>query len=234
MNDPISLIRNFLLSDKELMESAMETVELSDGQVLFHRGDIGDAFYLIQTGQIRIFTLDQEGKEITLNTLSAGETLGELALVDAQPRSASASSVGCSSLLRLNRDDFLRRIHNSPILTNCIIQLLSGRARHMTEYIERLGHWARMIIDGQYNQVIKAIEEVDPKGDRALAAVAGSIGQMVKAVQEREENLRKEVVQLRIEIDEEKRKRQVDEIVNNEAFDKMLQLAKQRRKSNPT
>jgi hypothetical protein len=57
---------------------------------------------------------------------------------------------------------------------------------------------------------------------------------MVKAVQEREETLRKEVVQLRIEIDEEKRKRQVDEIVNNEAFDRMLQLAKQRRKSNQT
>lgn len=225
------MLRNFLLEDKQWREKVMETVNLADGQILFHRGDSGDAFYLIETGQIRIFTVDQAGKEITLNTLHAGETLGEMALLDAQPRSASARAVGACVLLRLNRDDFLERVRNSPTLTQYIIELLSGRARHMTDYIEDLGHWARMIIDGHYSEVIKSIEQVDTKGDRALAAVADSLRQMVQAVQEREENLRQEVFQLRIEIDEEKRKRQVEDITNSESFEKMIELAKQRRQS---
>ncbi len=225
------MLRNFLLEDKQWREKVMETVHLADGQILFHRGDRGDAFYLIETGQIRIFTADRAGKEITLNTLHAGEMLGEMALLDEQPRSASARAVGECVLLRLNREGFLERVRNSPALTQYVIELLSGRARHMTEYIEDLGHWARMIIDGHYSEAIASIEQVDTKGDRALAAVADSLRQMVKAVQQREENLRQEVCQLRIEIDEEKRKRQVEDITNTESFEKMIELAKQRRQA---
>jgi hypothetical protein len=56
-----------------------------------------------------------------------------------------------------------------------------------------MGHWARLIIDGQYNQVIEIVEQLDPEGDRALVAVADSLKEMVKAVQEREESLRQEI-----------------------------------------
>lgn len=230
MIDPVLEMRQILLSDQEMIAHVMETVSLSDGQVLFHRGDPGDAFYLIEAGQIRIYTLDKEGREMTLNTLSAGETLGEMALLDAQPRSASAMAVGDSTLLRLSRADFLHQVQTSPRLSECVVQILSGRARHMTDYIERLGLWACMVIDGKYNEVIQSIEQSDTKGDRALAAVAGSLRQMVKAVQEREEKLRQEVVQLRIEIDQEKRQRQVEEITGSEGFLSMVERAKQRRR----
>lgn len=227
MTDPISLLRNLIASDKELLEKVMETVHLQDGQCLFHRGDPGDALYLIETGQIRIFTLDRDGKEITLNTMSTGETLGEMALLDGQPRSASAIAVGSCTLLHLKRDKFLERVYNSPILNRRIIKLLSERARHMTEYIEQLGHWTRLIVDGQYNQVIKSVEELDSQDERALTAVADSLKQMVKAVREREERLRQEVVQLRIEIDEQKRKRKVEEITKAEYFQDIVRLAEQ-------
>ncbi|MCA1991915.1 MAG: cyclic nucleotide-binding domain-containing protein [Coleofasciculus sp. S288] len=234
MTDSLEQLRNILREDPELRQNVIKTVHLSDGEILFHRGDPGDAFYLIETGQIRIFTLDREGKEITLNTLSAGETLGELALVDSQPRSASAIAIGSSTLLRLKGEDFLERVYKSPILTQCIIQLLSQRARHMTEYIEQLGHWARLIIDGQYDQVLKRIEEVDTRGERAVAAVAGSLRQMVKAVRQREERLLEEVTQLRIEIDQEKRKQQVEEITKTDVFKKLAKQAGRRRRAEPT
>lgn len=234
MTDSIEQLRKILLEDEDLQQNLMEMVHLSDGEILFNRGDPGDAFYLIETGQIRIFTFDREGKEITLNRLSAGETLGELALLDSQPRSASASAVGSSTLLRLKAQDFLDRMYESPILTRCVIWLLSQRARHMTEYIEQLGHWARLIIDGQYEQVLKRIEEVDTQGDRAVAAVAHSLRQMVRAVQEREERLLEEVSQLRIEIDQEKRKRQVEEITKTDVFKKLAKRAERRRQADRT
>ena len=75
------------------IQGVMETVHLDSSEVLFHRGDPGDAFYYVESGQVRIFTYDEEGRELTLNSLGAGEAFGELALVDEQPRSASVDAV---------------------------------------------------------------------------------------------------------------------------------------------
>lgn len=231
MIDPVNQLRKLLLEDTELLKTIVEPMQLADGHILFQRGDPGDALYIIESGQIRIVTFDQEGKEITLNTMVAGETLGELAILDAHPRSASAIAVGSCTLLRISRPDFLRRVYSSPALSACVIQILSGRIRYATEYIEQLGLWSRMIIDGEYDAVIQSIEQITAVTDRAVVAAANSIRQMVKVVQQREESLRQEVSQLRIEIDDEKRQRQVEEITNSESFQDLLKLAKQHRQS---
>ncbi|NJO19685.1 MAG: cyclic nucleotide-binding domain-containing protein [Spirulinaceae cyanobacterium RM2_2_10] len=90
-----------MTEDRELRRSAMRAVTLSDGEVLFRRGDPGDAFYIIEQGQIRIVTYDAADQEIALNLLGAGESFGELALVDGQPRwrvrsrSGSANCFAC-------------------------------------------------------------------------------------------------------------------------------------------
>ncbi|NEP00296.1 MAG: cyclic nucleotide-binding domain-containing protein [Symploca sp. SIO2E9] len=229
MKDTISLIRDFLRSDWELSQTVMKRVHLEDGQVLFRQGDVGDAFYLIESGQLRIYTYNHEGKEITLNTISTGETLGEMSLVDDQPRSASVVSIGSSTLLRLDRNEFLQRVRNHRELNQLIIQLLSQRIRYSIEYIERLGYWTQLIIDGKYNQVIRSIEKVNSQGNRALVAVANSLKQMLKTMQQREQSQRQEVVKLKLEIDEYKRQQQVEEIISSEYFDYLTQLAEQRR-----
>jgi CRP-like cAMP-binding protein len=216
------------------LQGAMKILQLADGEVLFNRGDAGDAFYVIDSGQVRIFTFDEGGQEITLNTLGAGEGFGELALLDDRPRSASVAAVGPTTLRRLHRDDFLARVHTSPTLTDTAIRLLSERARHMTDYIERLGHWARLVAEGNYNQAMDSIRDVEDTSDRALAAVADAVERMVKAVKEREEQLRQEVAQLRIEIDEAKRKRQVEEITETDYFQQLSQQARNLRKRSDT
>jgi CRP-like cAMP-binding protein len=224
-----SLAKVLLSEAENSLQDVIETVALEDGEVLFNRDDPGDAFYIVDSGQIRIFTFDEAGEELTLNTLRAGETLGELALVDSQPRTASVSAVGPAVLRRLRRDDFLDMVHNSPQLSQAVFRQLSQRARHMTEYIERLGHWARLVAVGQYNQAMASIENVEAS-DRALMAVADAVKQMVRAVKEREEKLREEVAQLRIEIDEERRKLRVAEIVETDYFQDLSQKARNFRK----
>jgi len=208
------------------IQEAMETVELKDGEVLFQRGDPGDAFYVVESGKVRIFTEDEEGREITLNTLGEGDPFGELALVDDRPRSASVGADGPATLRRLSRADFLSLIHTSPELTNVVIGLLSERTRHMTDYIERLGHWARLVAEGKYNKAMKGIRSQEGIEDRALMAVADAVENMVKAVKEREQQLKQEVAQLRIEIDQSKRKRQVDEITETDYFQNLTQQAR--------
>lgn len=226
MNDPTTLTDALLSDEGGQIRDAMETVQLDDGEILFNRGDPGDAFYVIDAGHIRIFTLDEAGRELTLNTLKAGEAFGELALVDDSPRSASASADGPATLRRLSQEDFLAGVHTSPTLSKTLTRLLSQRARHMTDYIERLGHWARLVAEGKYDQAMKSIQDAGETPNRALAAVADAVESMVKAVREREEQLKREVAQLRIQIDEKKREKQVQEITETDYFQQLTQRAK--------
>ena len=225
MTDSGAFVDALLADEGDSLRGAMQTVHLSDGQILFRRGEPGDAFCIIDSGQIRIFTLDEEGSELTLNTLGPGEAFGELALVDDRPRSASAAALGPTTLRCLRREDFLARLHTSPLLTDIVVRLLSQRTRHMTDYIERLGQWARLIAEGQYDQAMESIRAEESADDRALAAVADAVGFMVQAVQEREERLREEVAQLRIQIDETKREEQVSEITETDYFQELTQHA---------
>jgi CRP-like cAMP-binding protein len=230
MEDPTTLICRLLLSDEaHRLREVMEPISLDDGEVLFRRGDPGDALYLIDAGRVRIFTLDEQNNEITLNTLGPGETFGELALLDERPRSAGAAAIGSTRLRRLRREDFLAYLHTSPALNEATFRLLSQRARYMTDYIERLGLWARQVAEGKYDQAMQAIESQDSSGDSALAAVADAVRSMVRAVKEREEQLRRELAQLRIEIDDAKRKRQVEEITETDYFQHLAREARQLR-----
>ena len=208
----------------------MKPLHLADGEVLFHRGEPGDVLYVVASGQVRIFTLDEEGRELTLNVMEPGEAFGELALLDSRPRSASVAAVGPTTLRSLHRDDFLGQVHTSPELTNRVIRLISERARHMTEYIELMGRWARLVAEGRYDEAMKNIRERAEAPDRAVSAVADAVEDMVKAVREREERLQKEVAQLRIRIDQAKREEQVAEITETDYFQKLAQQAQRLRK----
>src|SRR6266699_932837 len=58
---------------------------------LFHKGETGDAMYLIESGRVRIHFEDQDGKEVILADLAQGDFFGEMALIDGRKRSADAS-----------------------------------------------------------------------------------------------------------------------------------------------
>ena len=226
-------IHKFFLEKQELRGDLIDEIHLSDGQILFNQGDPGDAFYLVEKGQLKIFILDPEGKPMTLNILSPGDTVGELALLDAKSRSASAMAIGNCILIRLNQEQFLNQLMTSPTWMQYIIKLMSQRARHMTDYIIALGQWSRLIINGKYDEVLEELEEVEIEGDKAIAAVADSLKQMVKAVREREENLRQEVTELKIQIqiDQEKREQSVKEITDTDRFEMLLKRAEKLRQS---
>ena len=90
------LARNFLFRnlDPDVIEriSALgTTVELAGNQVLFLKGDEGDALYGVLDGRIRISSGDADGKEIILNIIDPGDIFGEIALLDGKPRTAAAS-----------------------------------------------------------------------------------------------------------------------------------------------
>src|ERR1700743_3623281 len=68
------------------------THHLDTGEVLFQKGDAGDALFGVRRGQIRIETGAADGSRLTLNFLGPGDLFGEVAVLDGQRRTADAAA----------------------------------------------------------------------------------------------------------------------------------------------
>ncbi|MEM7757784.1 MAG: NHLP leader peptide family RiPP precursor [Cyanobacteria bacterium P01_A01_bin.40] len=250
MTDLIKHIHDFILADDQLSQK-LNPIKLTDGQILFQQGDRDSAFYLLKSGQIRIYTCDlskagalrdRDGNQILLNTLKAGGILGEIALIDRRSHSAKAVSLGCSNLLCLNRDDFWQRIQTSPELSRWLIQLLSQRIDYLLAYIAHIRDWIQQIIVGDYQDVINNIEEVKIESDSSyfsislLIAATESLKRMVQTIKQIKEG-RSPVIsdersqqefKLKVEIDQDKHRQRIEEIVNADYFTYLIELAERK------
>ena len=110
--------------------------QLAAGEVLFVKGDEGDALYGIRRGQIRIATGTEAGKRLTLNVLGPGDLLGEIALLDGRPRTADAIAAEPTELFMVRRQDFLRLLEREPRIAVHLIELLCERVRWISERME--------------------------------------------------------------------------------------------------
>ena len=101
----------------------------SEGSIVFSQGDPGDALYGVVTGRVRISASAPDGKEMFLNIMEPGDTFGEIALLDGNPRTATASAMATSELLIIMRDPFLGLLQREPTLSTHLLRLLCQRIR---------------------------------------------------------------------------------------------------------
>ncbi len=94
------------------------------GHRLFARGDAGDALYVITRGRVSV---GDDGR--TLATLGAGDTLGEMAVLDDEPRIASAVAVDEVEVLRIASEAFYEILHEQVEIAEGVIRMLVGRLR---------------------------------------------------------------------------------------------------------
>jgi CRP/FNR family transcriptional regulator, cyclic AMP receptor protein len=96
------------LDERELVKLAEEVdqVSFNSGETIFHEHDQGDALYVVESGAVRIWTLDDDVQQITLSELKPGDFFGELSVLDSGERSVSATAMTDCTLHRLRRDDF--------------------------------------------------------------------------------------------------------------------------------
>src|ERR1700759_1256645 len=110
--------------------------QLGAGQMLFRKGDSGDALYGVRRGQIRIETGASDGSRLTLNFLGPGDLFGEVAVLDGQDRTADATAGEATELFVLRREDFLAHLEREPRVAVKLIALLCQRIRWMSERME--------------------------------------------------------------------------------------------------
>lgn len=97
-----------------LLTGAVDTRPLEAGEVLFRAGDPGQAMYVVTKGTVEIFITDLAGQKIVLAECGPGEVFGELAMLDAGPRTASAVALENTELLEVDRADLLFLVSRKP------------------------------------------------------------------------------------------------------------------------
>lgn len=111
-----------------IFKHAKNVVSLEPGEVVFKEGDPGDVMYAVVDGSVDILLGDT-----VLETVESGGIVGELALVDAGPRSASAIVRTPARLARVDQREFTFLVQEHPTFALQVMRVLAERIRHAND-----------------------------------------------------------------------------------------------------
>jgi CRP/FNR family cyclic AMP-dependent transcriptional regulator len=136
------------LDDKELEAVRALATEKNypKNAVVLTEGEMGDSLYMIQSGKVKVFIGDENGREIILKILSPGAFFGEMSMIDKQPRSASVRTIEASTFLVLTHNAFERSLEQAPRIANLVMRCLAERVR---EADRKIGTLALMDVYGR-------------------------------------------------------------------------------------
>jgi predicted acylesterase/phospholipase RssA/CRP-like cAMP-binding protein len=111
------LLRGLDDATREQVMAELQVVTLRGGQLLFHQGEIGDCLYIVAHGRLRVTREREDGTPEFVGEAGRGETVGEMALLSNEPRSATIRAARDSELYRLSASAFNRLLERSPQVT---------------------------------------------------------------------------------------------------------------------
>ena len=111
------------------------TVTLNKGQTLFESGAVGDGCYWLEEGVLKVTIASDRGTERILAILGPGSIVGELAMIDGLPRSATVQALRDSRLTFVARSVFLGCLRDYPEMYRHIVTTLVARLRQADEEV---------------------------------------------------------------------------------------------------
>ena len=176
------------LDDSDLESFARHATRRSyrKNTLVIHQGDETDSLYILLEGQMRVFIEDEQGRELTVRIVNAGDSFGELALLGEFPRSANVLAVNDCVVSVISRDSYLQLLRDCPQVSLSLIKTLAHMVRETTQ---EMTHIALSDVYGRLVHVLeKHAEEEDdlrrvPKfTHREFASMIGSSRGMVSKI----------------------------------------------------
>ncbi|AFY65620.1 Crp/Fnr family transcriptional regulator [Geitlerinema sp. PCC 7407] len=113
------------------LASVMDEISFDTGHTIFTEGEEGRSLYIVVSGRVRVHIADRE-----LAQLSEGTPFGEMALFDAEPRSASITTLEPCECLVLTQQQLYDAIYETPGIAINIIKILSRRVRELNRRLD--------------------------------------------------------------------------------------------------
>jgi CRP/FNR family transcriptional regulator len=102
---------------------------LAEREVLFEAGDVGDGCYRLERGLLKVSIVSPQGDERILKILGPGSIVGELAIIDGLPRSATVVAIRDCKLSFISRESFVRCLRERPEIYSDLVSILVSRLR---------------------------------------------------------------------------------------------------------
>lgn len=172
--DTIELLKRSELF-KELDDDALATLgrfatkkTMLKKTLVMSVGDTSSALYLIKSGKVDVLITNDDGREMILSTLHAGDHFGELALLDGEPRSVNVMTQDKCEFIIIHQADFYALLKQHASVAISVIKYLCKRVRTITKTAEDLA-----LLDA-YDRLVKLLDNLaspEEQGKRMIADI---------------------------------------------------------------
>lgn len=159
----VPLFETLSVQQLQIMAGICEEVIFEKDDVLFEQGTVGDAMYIIVNGQVAVDWRSARGAVTRLATRGVYDSVGEMSLFDAEPRSATLVALKDTLTLRLNGDPLTRLARKYPDIALALVAVLSQRLREASTRIAELDK--RSVVANTLLDTISGAGQRDSTGD---------------------------------------------------------------------
>jgi CRP/FNR family transcriptional regulator, cyclic AMP receptor protein len=144
INKSLAFWRSFPIFEDLPRELIAEAAELAQfrrwraGAVIFQRGDEGSYMILLTKGRIKVSLFTMQGKELSLRHFEPGSLIGEMSVLDGEPRSADAVSLVASEGYVLDKHEFRAFMARNPEAADAVVSFLCQRLRETNQQLETI------------------------------------------------------------------------------------------------
>jgi signal transduction histidine kinase len=145
------LFRHLLPEEMEHLRGATRELTFAAEQPIFNQGDPGDGIYFIKDGSVLITTTVSTGDSKVLTKIAPGDLFGEMAVLDNEPRSASAMAETATTVYFISRPELLTLLDRTPRLASALVREISRRLRTFNDqYVREVFEAERLQLVGRF------------------------------------------------------------------------------------
>jgi CRP-like cAMP-binding protein len=169
-------------------------VQFVDDQILLRQWDFGDFLYVLTTGKVKVLVAAESGVETMLAIRARGDLVGEFAVLDAKPRTATARAIGPVSARRVSRADYTEFTASYPQVTSLIFKYVLGKMRASTVRRAAERTWgARGLLAQELYDLAAEHGEQGPGGVVRVPITQAGLGQLAGVAVSTTERVLKEL-----------------------------------------
>jgi signal transduction histidine kinase len=172
------LFSSLSAAELQTLQGVAKEISFPAGQQIFKEGDTGDGLYVVQDGLVQISALIGQGERRVLSRVGPGDFFGEMAVLDNEPRSASASAEIDTRVYFVPRDALLQMLERSPRLGASLVRVVSRRLREFNrQYVREVLQAERLTLVGRFARSIVH----DLKNPLSIIGIAAELAGMENA-----------------------------------------------------
>jgi CRP-like cAMP-binding protein len=157
------------------------SAEYKENQKVFSQGDPADAVFYIQNGKVKLTVLSQQGKEAVIGILGARDFFGEGCLAGQPLRMATAAAMSACAIVRLEKQDTIRVLHDEPTFSTLFLTyLLSRNARLQEDLVDQLFNSSEkrlarvLLLMANFGKAGKPLSVIPQISQETLAEIVGT------------------------------------------------------------